>query len=338
MPRTIRNKFDKYLTYEKLEEAHNLCQRGKTTKKEVIIFNLKKEEYLQWLYEQLKNGTYKHGKYNYFYVTVPTKRMVQVPRYIDRIVHRWIVDNFLQEYFIKTFIYTSYACTKERGTHTAVLDVQKAMRHCKRIWGDYYILKMDVAKYFKSIDKRILMNILEKKIKDEKLMNLIKQIMNSTDGEVGLPVGNYTSQVFANIYLNEVDQYAKHVLKCKYYFRYMDDTVILLKTKQEAKECLERIKEFLDLNLKLSLNSKTEIIKNKRGVKFCGYKIKESILRVRNSGKRRVKQRLKYLEEQIKLGEMSSKEAYKYVAGYIGYISIASSKTLAEKLFFCDKL
>lgn len=338
MPRTIRNKFDKYLTYEKLEEAHNLCQRGKTTKKEVILFNLKKEEYLQWLYEELKNETYQHGKYRYFYVTIPTRRKVQVPRYIDRIVHRWIVDNFLREYFIKTFIYTSYACIKDKGTHVAVIDVQKAMRHCKRIWGEYYILKMDIAKYFQSIDKKILMNILEKKIKDEKLLRVIKNIMDSTEGEVGIPVGNYTSQIFANIYLNEVDQYAKHVLKCKYYFRYMDDTVILLKTKQEAKECLEKIKEFLDINLKLSLNSKTQIIKNKQGVKFCGYKINESRLKIRDSGKRRVKQKLKYLEKQIKLGEMSSIEAYKYVTGYIGYINIAKATSLTEKLFFCDKL
>lgn len=337
MPRTIRNKFDKYLTYEKLEEAHYLCQRGKTTKKEVILFNLKKEEYLQWLYEELKNGTYKHGGYQIFYTNFP-KRRVQVSRYIDRIVHRWIVDNFLKEYFVKTFIYTSYAGINEKGTHKAVLDVQKAMRHCKRIWENYYILKMDVSKYFQSIDKNILMSILEKKVKDEKLLDLIKKVINSTEGDKGLPVGNYTSQIFANIYLNEVDQYAKHVLKCKYYFRYMDDTVILLKSKHEAKECLEKIKEFLDINLKLSLNSKTEIIKNKQGVRFCGYKINERRLKIRNSGKRRIKQKLKYLEQQIKDGEISSKDAYKYVTGYISYINIANVKTLPEKLFFCDKL
>ena len=154
---------------------------------------------------------------------------------MDRIVHRWVVDNFLKPYFESQFISTTYACIKNRGMHKATLDVQKAMKHCKNIWNDYYILKMDVSKYFQSINKNILFNILKRKIKDYKLLDLMKKIIYSTDGVTGLPIGNYTSQTLANIYLNEVDQYAKHVLKCKYYFRYMDDTIILVKTKEEAK-------------------------------------------------------------------------------------------------------
>ncbi len=338
MPRTIRNKFDKYLTYEKLEESHRLCQKSKTTKKEIILFNLKKEEYLNWLYNELKNGTYRHGGYRIFYVNVPKRRKVQVSRYIDRIVHRWIVDNFLKEYFMKDFISSSYACIKYRGMHKAVLDVQKTMRHCRRIWGEYYILKMDVAKYFQSVDRKILLKILERKIKDQKLLDLIYKIVYSSEGEKGLPIGNYTSQTFANIYLNEVDQFIKHKLKCKYYFRYMDDSVILLRTKQEAKECLEKIKEFLATNLELTLNSKTQIIKDKQGVNFCGYKVNEYRLKIRDRGKRNLKLKLKHLEQEIKEGNISSIEAYKYVTGHIGYISVANVKTLTEKLFFCEKL
>jgi len=338
MPKTIRNKFDKYLTYEKLEEAHRLSQKGKTSKKEVILFNLKKEEYLKWLYNQLKSGEYRHGGYRIFYVTVPKRRKVQVSRYIDRIVHRWLVDNFLKEYFISEFIYHSYACIKEKGMHTAVLDVQKAMKHCKRIWGEYYILKMDVAKFFQNIDRKILLEILERKIKDEKLLDLIEKIVFSSEGEKGLPIGNYTSQTFANIYLNEVDQFIKHKLKCKYYFRYMDDSLILLKSKEEAVYVLNEIKGFLEKKLKLFLNSKTQIIKSRQGVNFCGYKINENRLKIRDRGKRNLKLKLQSLEKKIEEGEISSIEAYKYITGHIGYIKIANVRNLTGKLFYCGKL
>ena len=126
MPRTIRNQFDKKLTYEKLMQAHNLSKRGKDYRNEIILFNLKQEEYINWLYENLKNERYKHGGYTVFYVTQPKLRRIEKSRYIDRIVHRWIVDNFLKEYFEKTFISTSYACIKNKGMHKACKDVQKA--------------------------------------------------------------------------------------------------------------------------------------------------------------------------------------------------------------------
>lgn len=120
---------------------------------------------------------------------------------MDRIVHRFVVDNFLTPYFVPTFIKNSYACLKNKRMHIACLELQQAMKHCKRIWNDYYILKMDIRKYFQNIDKNILYQILNKKIKDEKLLWLIKEILYSNKGEKNLPIGNYTSQMFANIYL-----------------------------------------------------------------------------------------------------------------------------------------
>lgn len=169
--------------------------------------------------------------------------------------------------------------------HKACIDLQKQMLHCKRIWEEYYILKMDIKKYFENINKDILCNILFKKIQDKKLIWLIKQIIYSNKGEKGLPIGNYTSQMFANIYLNEMDQYIKHSLHCKYYFRYMDDSVILLKTKKDAQEILNKIEIFLKEKLQLELNKKTQIFKNKQGVNFCGYQIKEYRLKIRQKRK-----------------------------------------------------
>ena len=268
MARTIRNSYYKYLTYEKLLEAHLKSRKGKGYRKEIILFNLKQEEYIMWLLEKLQNKTYKHGGYSTFYVTEPKLRKIEKSKYIDRIVHRWLVDNFLEPAFVPQFINTSYACLKNRGMHKACLDVQKAMKHCQRIWNEYYILKMDIAKYFDNINKTILFNILKRKIKDKDVLWLIEEILYAQKREKGLEIGNYTSQMFANIYLNEIDQYVKHILKIKWYFRYLDDSVLFVKTKQEAKEVLEKIKIFLKENLQLELNKKTQIFKSKRRMNF----------------------------------------------------------------------
>ena len=143
--------------------------------------------------------------------------------------------------------------------------------------------------------------------------------------------------MFANIYLNEIDQYIKHKLKVKWYFRYLDDSVILVKTKQQAKEILEKIKIFLKENLQLELNKKTQIFKNKQGVNFCGYKINEYRLKIRDKGKRKLKKKVKVLKEKIKQGKITSKEAKKYLAGHMGYIKIANTYNLESKLFYSLK-
>lgn len=232
MPKTIRNKYNKYLSYDKLMKAHIKCQRGKVNRANVIKFNLKKEEYIKWLYEQLKNKTYKHGKYTEFYVLEPKKRKIEAARYIDRIVHRWLVDNFLEPAFLPQFINNTYACIKGRGMHRAALDVQKAMKKCKKEYGDYYILKMDVAKYFQSINKEVLLDITKRKIKDKDVIWLINQTLYNERDERGIPIGNLSSQLFGNLYYNDADQFIKHKLKVRYYFRYMDDSVILMEKKK----------------------------------------------------------------------------------------------------------
>ena len=333
MPKTIRNEFDKKLSYESLFHAHKLSRKGKGYRKEIILFNLKQEEYIMWLYEKLKTKTYKHSGYSVFYVTEPKLRKIEKSIYIDRIVHRWVVDNFLEPYFVPTFVNTSYACLKKRGMHKACLDVQNAMKHLSRTWKDYYILKMDVRKYFQNIDKDILYRILNRKIQDNKLLWLLKEIIYSNEGKKGLAIGNYTSQMFANIYLNEVDQYIKNKLHCKYYFRYLDDSICMFKTKEEAKIALEKIKKFLRDNLELELNEKTQIFKNKQGVNFCGYKINPYRLKIRDRGKRKLKKKVKELKYKIQVGEISSKEAKKYLCGHFGYIKYANVKNLVEKIF-----
>ena len=337
MGKTLRNQYYKKLSYEKLMEAHNKSKKGKGYRKEIILFNLKQEEYIMWLYEQLKNKTYIHGGYTKFFVKEPKIRKIEKSRYIDRIVHRWVVDNFLEPFFVPQFISTSYACLKGRGMHKSALYVQKTMKHCKQKWGNYYILKMDIAKYFDNINKNILLKILEEKIKDKDLMWLLKQILFAQPREKSIEIGNYTSQMFANIYLHQADTYIKHELKVKYYCRYMDDAIIFTKTKQEAKEILEKLKEYLKTKLELEFNKKTQIFKSKQGVNFCGYKINEYRMKIRDKGKRKLKKKIAFLKHEIKNGKMTSKEAKKYLAGHMGYIKYANTQNLMNKLFFIEK-
>lgn len=272
-----------------------------------------------------------------FYIREPKLREIKKARYIDRIVHRWVVDNFIYPTFVPSFINTSYACLKNRGMHKSATDIQKTMKHLEHTWGDYYILKMDVRKYFYSINKSVLLKILERKIKDPKLMWLIKEIIYSDEGDVGLPIGNYTSQLFANIYLNEVDQYIKRELHIKYYFRYMDDSVLFVKTKEEAKDTLAKISKFLDEKLHLELNQKTQIFKSKQGVNFCGYKINAYRLKLRDKGKKKFKKKIKYLTGQIYKGKMSTEEARKYLCGHIGYMKYANCHNFLSKYVIIAK-
>lgn len=301
-----------------------------------IIFELKLEQELLQLEEQLINCTYKHGQYKNFKVYEPKERIIMAASYKDRVVHQWYVENFIKPYFVPQFIHTSYAGIEGRGMHKASKDVQKGMRSAKAKWENYYILKMDVTKYFQNIDKRILWQILKRKIKDKKLLLLTREILLSTKGLIGLPLGNYTSQMFANIYLNELDQYIKHNLKCKYYYRYMDDMVIMCANKAIAKDFLNKITIFLQENLKLSLNSKTRIFKDIQGVNFCGYKINERRMKIRHTSKCRMKKKLKKYTNMLKEGKITLPEIQKSIAGWLGYVKHADSYNLRKSMFYIE--
>ena len=143
--------------------------------------------------------------------------------------------------------------------------------------------------------------------------------------------------MFANIYLDKIDWYVKKKLNIRYYSRYMDDSVALLKTKEEAILALEKIRKFLKENLHLELNSKTQIFKSSQGVNYCGYKINEYRLKIRDKGKKKLKKKIKYLRYEIKNGRMSSKDAKRYLAGHLGYLKIANTRNLELKLLFKKK-
>lgn len=225
MPKKINNIFDKNLTFEKLIEAHYRAVIGKRHKKEIINYEIDLETNIINLLNNIKQDNYKQGKYREFIVYEPKKRIIKSLPYQDRIVHQWYVHEFIIEVFSPKFIIDTYACIDNRGMHNASEKLQKYMRIMKRKYGDYYVIKCDIEKYFYNIDRTILLKIINRKIKDKRFLKFTKIILGDLD-EVGIPIGNYTSQWFANIYLNELDHFIKENLNIKYYIRYMDGATV----------------------------------------------------------------------------------------------------------------
>ncbi len=298
MSKTIKKCFYEKLTFEKMLEANKRARIGKVKKKEVIIFEMDLETNIIRIIDEIKNANYHFGEYRSFVVYEPKERLIKSLPYRDRVVHQWYVEEFIKPYFFKRFIKDTYACLDERGTHSAVNAIQKKMRSMKKKYYNYYVLKCDIRKYFYSINKKILLEILKNKISDKKLLEFSKVILDDGE-EIGIPIGNFTSQYFANIYLNELDHYIKEQLKVKNYVRYMDDFVLLVPKKEEAKRLLVLIKEFLNKKLQLELNSKSKYFLNKNGIDFCGYRIFETHILLRKRFKNKIKKKIKLWKHLI---------------------------------------
>ena len=293
MPHTIRNAFDRHLTVESLLDAHNRASKTKRYSKEVLKFEIDLETNIVNLYKKLKNGTYKMGKYRTFKIYEPKERIIRALPYVDRIVHQWYVYEFIKPYVIPRFIYDSYACIEGRGTHKAVDKAQEYMRCMKNKYHSYYIVKCDIKGFFYNIDKDILFKLLGKFIKDEELLKLTYEFIYGDNDVLGLPIGNYTSQFFANIYLNELDHFVKDKLKIKYYVRYMDDFVMFVETKEEARKVIADIDVYLEENLHLQLNHKSGYHLNKMGLDFCGFRVYESYRLLRKRSIKKIKRKIK---------------------------------------------
>ncbi len=331
MPKTIKRCFDDKLTFKNMLDAHYRAREGKRKKKEIILFEMDLETNIIRIIDEIRNNTYKFGKYREFKVYEPKERIIKSLPYRDRIVHQWYIEEFIKPYFYKRFINDTFACLDNRGTHLAVKRVQKYMRIMKRKYGSYYVLKCDVKKYFYSIDKEILIDILSKKISDKKLLNFSKIILD--DGEpLGIPIGNFTSQYFANIYLNELDHYIKEELRVVYYVRYMDDFILLLEDKDTCRLLLNKIKEFLDEKLHLSLNAKSRYFKNIKGINFCGYRIFETHILLRKRFKKKVYKNIRLWKRLAVSKQFNSQKFMLSYNSFKGHASHANSYNFFRKV------
>ena len=341
MPKTIKNCFYSKLTFEKMLQAHFRAKKHKGRKDEIIKFEFNLENNLINLINSIRNHSYKLGNYFSFKIYEPKERIIKALPYKDRIVHQWYVEEFIKPYFIPQFINTSYACLTNRGTHKAVIEVQKNLRIYEQKYNNFWILKCDVKGFFYNIDQNILFSIVKKRISDKALLNFTKQLIfnNSFENNIGIPIGNLTSQYFANIYLNELDHYIKHSLQIKVYIRYMDDFILLTRTKEEAKILKLKIENFLLEKLHLELNYKSRYYPSSMGVNFCGYRIFSTHKLLRNNSKKKIKKKIKKWNHLYKLNKLNIPLAMQSINSWKGHISHCNSYNLERKILNkCDFL
>jgi len=251
---------------ENLYAGYLAARKGKRNKPATYIFEKSLGENIDKLYMELKNSTYKPLPYKEFVVYEPKRRVIHAPEFRDLVVQHAIY-RVIYNIFNPGFIDTSFACRKNGGTHKASKYTQNAMR---RYDGDKYSVKLDIRKFFYSIDRDILKKQFEKKIKDKRFIAILMLFVEDKSDK-GIPIGNLLSQIFSLVYLSDLDHFIKRELKIKHYVRYVDDFVLIGLTLEESKEAKRRCEEFVQSALNLEL-SHWHILKIKRGINFVGYK------------------------------------------------------------------
>ena len=346
MPRVINDVYLKICEYENLNNAFNQAKKNKRYRNDVLTFSSNLEENLLVLQNELISKSYKVGKYKDFYIHEPKKRLIMALPFRDRVV-QWAIHLVINDFYERTFITHNYACITNRGTHIAVKNMHRWIKHVHRKeYKKYYYLKMDIAKYFYRIDHDDLVRILKKKIKDPDTIWLMETIIRSDhkfglelnhDDDVrvnhkGIPIGNLTSQLLANIYLNELDQFVKREMKIKYYMRYMDDFVILNDDKEVLIIVRIIIEKFLAKELKLQLNNKTCIRPISLGLEFLGYRVWWSHIKLKKKTALRMKRNLKRNLNQFNKKMIDYTIANSTFQSYKGILKHCNSYRLLEKI------
>jgi len=318
--------FARICSFENLYLAWEKARRAKPSNVETIKFGFNLEDNLFSIQEEIKKQNYEQGKYKRFMVRDPKLREIWAAPFKDRVIHHAIC-NIIEPIFDRTFIDDSYACRKGKGSHKAVVRLNCFLQNPE----NKYCLKCDISKYFQSIDHNILMRLIERKIKDKKVLCLIGKILNSM--EKGIPIGNLTSQLFANIYLNPLDYFVKHSLKAKYYIRYVDDFVILGRDVKILEFCREKIKSFLETNLKLKLKTKKmAIFPVKHGIDFLGFRVYKTHRKIRKSSIVRFRKKLKKMKRNYCSNQKSLEDVLGSISSYFGHWKWADTYNLRAKL------
>lgn len=320
-------KLEDKLTIEAIYRAHCRARKGKTTRSSVVDVDLRPMVYVTHILNVLRDGIYVPSRFREFTVTDPKKRLVLALPYVDRIVHQWLIEEFIKPYYLPRFIKDSYACIPGRGSHAAVKCIQGYMRDMCQRQGKYYIVKMDISKYFYNIDRDVLFKILKRVITNPQLLDLLHTIIFSDEARVGIPIGNYTSQYFANIYLNELDQYCKHNLGVKYYVRYMDDFILLAPNKRKARRWYRAIQRYAEGYLHLKLNPKSCFYPSSHGLDFVGYKMTHSCLRLRQRSKRKLNNIIWDYQHDY----TTEADFVTSIAAWLGHAGHANAKTYIRK-------
>lgn len=307
---------ERICSFENLYAAYEEAAKEKHYREDVLAFTFDLEKNLFDLQEDLLHENYNVGRYREFYVRYPKPRLIMALSFRDRVV-QWAIYRQLNPYADKRFIQHSYGCRKDKGTLRAARCLLNWIQLISRKPDakDWVLIKLDISKFFYRVDHEIALDVYNEYTDDKWFLRLMYLILNNPDvpfglplgasandcprgmrlHDVGMPIGNLTSQETANIYLNRLDQYCKHTLKLHYYVRYMDDFCILVKGREEAKRIMALIDAFLRCKLHLELNSKSRIVPAVQGCEFVGYRITPHGMRLRKKTIQHIKSCLKHI-------------------------------------------
>lgn len=321
--------YEDIISVENLLEAWGEFLSGKRGKKDVQEFQHRLMDNVLAFHEDLKNGEYRHGPYYPFKINDPKPRDIHKALVRDRLFHHALYRT-LYPFFDRTFIADSYSCRENKGTHKAMARFKEfAYKVSKNNTRTCWVLKCDIRKFFASIDHQILKDILHSYIKDEQIVSVLESIISSfesTGPGKGLPLGNLTSQLLVNIYMNEFDQFAKHKLKAKHYIRYADDFVILSDNKEWLFSLLPRIGQFLKDRLCLNLHPKKVSIETlASGIDFLGWVHFPDHRVLRTSTRHRMIRNLKDNENELSM------------QSYLGMLSHGNAHKLSTRLLKTQK-
>ncbi|MFT6321397.1 MAG: retron-type reverse transcriptase [Granulosicoccus sp.] len=316
----------------KIVEPDNLrlafwkARKGKDGKLEVETYRKQLDENLLLLREQILSGNVAVGNYHYFTIYDPKERVICAASFPERVLHHALM-NICHDVFENYQIYDSYATRKDKGTYAAL---HRAEFFQKKY---HWFLKLDVRKYFDSIDHSILLRFLERRFKDQKLLSIFETIISSYHVEPGkgVPIGNLTSQYFANFYLAFADRFVKGVLKIPAYVRYMDDMVLWHHDKEKLIEAGTEIKNFLKVELELNLKI-FFLNKNTHGLAFIGYRLFCNCTKLSIRSKKRFKEKMSLYYDKLEKGDWTEEDFQRHVLPLIAFTRYASAVNFRKKI------
>ena len=328
--KTFKNLYPQITAFENVYSAYLKARKSKRYRDYTLSFTNNAEEEIWSIITDLKGKIYQPGDYHTFKVYEPKERLICAAPFRDRVVHHTLC-NVIEPLFDRTFIHDSYACRKGKGTHRAIYRAWEFMRKNK------YVLKCDIRKYFPSIDHDILKAIIRKKLRCPDTLWLLNKIIehgnvvSDTHGR-GLPIGNLTSQFFANLYLNELDYYVKQHLKAQNYVRYMDDFMLFHIDKSFLHDSKAAIRNFLE-TMKLELKpGKSEIFPVKNGFEFIGFYHRSDRVRIKKDSVRRFRRRLREMRWKYYRGIGSLDKIGESIRCWSAHASYADSYRLRRSL------
>jgi retron-type reverse transcriptase len=321
----LSNLYDQICSLENLKLADERARKGKGRSYGVLRHDKNRDTNILHLRENLVNQTYKISPYTVFKIYEPKERLIyRLPYFPDRILHHAIM-NVMEPIWVSIFTQDTFSCIKGRGIHKAVNRIKQDLK--SDLEGTKYCLKIDIRKFYPSIDHEILKDIIRRKIKDTKLLKLLDEIIDSA---LGVPIGNYLSQYFANLYLAYFDHWMKEVKAVKYYYRYADDIVILSPDKEKLHALLHEMRAYLKYNLKLTVKRNYQVFPVKSpGIDFLGYRFFHDHILLRKS----IKHRFCCQVARLNKSNINAKTYKQQVCSWWGWAKHCNSRHLIHKLF-----